>query len=165
MEISLIHPTWLLQSQIPSTESKTLQSMQQPPRGFQGRGRSLERMRYTSFNKGLKVKLQKKKKVHFVSARLQHWVITEWNDLRIRFPSLESYWGATGCGGTFTAAHPRESPCSGISSGSSRFVVIGIADAPGASSVPETGVPTSNCVDVACYWLTTASFSGDSLVG
>lgn len=57
-------------------------------------------MRYTSFNKGLNVKLQKKKKIHFVSVRHQRWVITEWNDLRIRLPSLESYWKATDCGGT-----------------------------------------------------------------
>lgn len=42
-------------------------------------------------------------KNHFVSVGCQHWLIIEWNDLRIQFPSLEKSWKTTECGGTLQA--------------------------------------------------------------
>lgn len=65
-----------------------------------GRLSSLEMMRYTSFNKGWNVKLQKEK-IHFVSVGHWHHVIIECNDSKIRFPSLENYWKTTEYRGTF----------------------------------------------------------------
>lgn len=60
----------------------------------------MEWMRYTSFNKGLKVKLQERKENPFVSVGHQHRVIIEWNDdLRIKSPSFENSWKMTDCGG------------------------------------------------------------------